>query len=466
MHQQAWASNDETPGMEGGVESITSPNASYKDYEWEYPEAMAPPEDEARPPSSGARPPHRLPAIGSPGKQELRKTQSCIQVNRPNQHANSQRRLSHQRRTQTAPARIYQPVTAQKIGYISSIPTISGTHDGFYGKEDMCNPSNRSCMQCFAPAEVPGSGRPRVPVLYVGYGDVLHTIDPNDPSKAALSKVGAAILQQHRIRAVVCISPRFVTKKSFTVTSAVLPSTMHDHEASCWKSGPCEFNYDCPGGPGVARQLRDMLAAAGLPCVEDKKRGLDHACWTALHCLFPADGAQAVPPIIQLSMMQKKNGSVDYDQHVKVGMLLEKLRDDNVLLLGVGNVVSSRRAFDLSFLKEHHMAQFRTTSWPQAHKDRVRFVPRALANYEPWAVEFDNWLSAVLKTTFMRQRVGMVAEYKRHPLAQLAHPEPWDLTSLMVVLGACSSSKGPDCAARKVYGSYQHSISMSSFQFG
>lgn len=442
---QAWA-----PNASGGPESITSPNVSYKDYEREYPEAMAPPDDSG----STSRPPHRLPAINRSASMNLNSSSNYTA-------AAPWPRKQH-RRSSTAPARIYRPVRAQKIGYISTTPTISGTHDGFFGHEDMCNPSPSSCLSCFAPKEVPGSGRPRAPVLYVGYGDVLHTLDHNDPSKAALSQVGEEIMKRHKIRAVVCISPKFVTKRTFTVTSSVLPETMHDHDASCWN----EFEYQCPGGPGVARQLRDLLTGAGMPCTEDSKRGMDHACWTALHLLFPASGRVAVPPVVQLSLMQNKNGSVDTEQHVALGVLLERLRDDGVLLLGVGNAVSSRRAFDLSFLKEHHMAQFRTTSWPQAHKDRVRFVPRALKNYEPWAEEFDTWLSSVLKTTFMRQRIGMVAEYKRHPLAQLAHPEPWDMMALMVVLGAVSSNKGPDCAARKVFGSYQHSLSMSSFQFG
>jgi hypothetical protein len=96
----------------------------------------------------------------------------------------------------------------------------------------------------------------------------------------------------------------------------------------------------------------------------------------------------------------------------------------------------------------------------------------------------------------------MVMEYKRHPLAALAHPTPEMITPLIVALGILYykqsvSAKALGCGrsgidgrgrarlhgeahndcpvhayadwdhvGRKIHGSFQHSLSLSAFAFG
>ena len=84
-----------------------------------------------------------------------------------------------------------------------------------------------------------------------------------------------------------------------------------------------------------------------------------------------------------------------------------------------------------------------------------------------WAEEFDIWLACLIESTSGDTRNTMVMEYKRHPLAALAHPEPHMITPLIVALGAATAGgEGADCMGRKIHGSFQHSLSLSAFMFG
>jgi len=354
---------------------------------------------------------------------------------------------------------------------VGSAP-IGGKHEHFTGGHDTgdtCTPSVRTCVSCHQvdvehmrstyqkAVKANREHSTRVPVLFMSMGDVMHTMDPQDPTHKRLAQVGSEIAAEHKIRVVLLVSACWTTDKRPCLTAAPDPVTMHEHPCQCLM----DFEYPVPGCPHITKQIRKVLVDGGLQCTQDNKRGIDHGAWVAMHCLFP-DPDQA-PPVVQLSLI---NG-YDTAEHLNMGKLLDPLRDEGVLIVGVGNAVSSRKQFELSFIKQYKMAYFRATNWSQETRDKQHLIPIALKSVADWAEEFDIWLACLLESTTGEQRNAMVCEYRRHPLAALAHPTPEMITPLIVVLGAASlGGEGSDCTGRKIHGSFQHSLSLSAFRFG
>ena len=73
----------------------------------------------------------------------------------------------------------------------------------------------------------------------------------------------------------------------------------------------------------------------------------------ALHMLFP--DPEDAPPVCQLSLL----AGYDTGGHLDVGKVLDELRDEGILIVCIGNAVSSRKQFELSFIKSFKMAYFR-----------------------------------------------------------------------------------------------------------
>ena len=359
-----------------------------------------------------------------------------------------------------------QPIKNPPVG---SAP-IGGKHDHFIGGHDTgdtCTPSIRTCVSC-QPTDVESmhsenlrSHRAmhsdRVPVVFVSMGDVMHTLDPMDPTQKRLAQVGAQINSQNELKAVVVVSACWTTEKKHCITTTPIPTTMHDH--------PCEnmmdFDYPVPGCPHIAADIRRRLNEVDIGCTQDAKRGLDHGAWLALHCLFP--DPEDCPPVCQLSLLE----GYETGEHLDMGKALDELRDEGILIVGVGNAVSSRRQFELSFIKNFKMAFFRATSWSQDTRDKQRLIPIAMKCVTDWSEEFDVWLTCLIESTQGETRNTMVMEYKRHPLAALAHPTDHMMCPLIFCLGAATlGGDDPDCMGRRVHNSFQHSISLSAYTFG
>eukprot|EP00927_Polykrikos_kofoidii_P077009 TRINITY_DN74001_c0_g1_i1.p1 TRINITY_DN74001_c0_g1~~TRINITY_DN74001_c0_g1_i1.p1 ORF type:complete len:316 (+),score=37.40 TRINITY_DN74001_c0_g1_i1:70-948(+) len=88
------------------------------------------------------------------------------------------------------------------------------------------------------------------------------------------------------------------------------------------------YQYPAPGSPDLARRVKHLLEARGIPCDVDTQRGLDHGVFVPLMLMFP----KACVPVIALSLKH----SQDAAEHIAVGLALESLRDEGVLIVGSG----------------------------------------------------------------------------------------------------------------------------------
>ncbi|HTZ91949.1 MAG TPA: class III extradiol ring-cleavage dioxygenase [Streptosporangiaceae bacterium] len=153
-------------------------------------------------------------------------------------------------------------------------------------------------------------------------------------------------------------------------------------------------SYPAPGAPGLAAQIRSLLA--GTEQVTDvPDRGLDHGAYVPLTVMYP----QADIPVLQISMP-----SLDPHRLLRVGAALRPLRDEGVLIVGSGFLTHG-----LPFLTD-----FRFNAAPPA-----------------WSAEFDQWAAAALDNG----DVDALAGFRGAPAARYAHPTTEHYAPLFVTLG-------------------------------
>ena len=98
-----------------------------------------------------------------------------------------------------------------------------------------------------------------------------------------------------------------------------------------------DLQYPAPGAPGLADRVESLLEpSAG---VHRSDRFLDHGAWIPLMRMWP----DADIPVLQISMPIDLDEGHLYD----LGGCLTPLRDENVFILGTGNLVHDLRRADL-----------------------------------------------------------------------------------------------------------------------
>jgi 4,5-DOPA dioxygenase extradiol len=153
------------------------------------------------------------------------------------------------------------------------------------------------------------------------------------------------------------------------------------------------LQYPAPGAPEVAARIRDLLAGARIPFVDEPKRGLDHGTYIPLMCMYP----DARIPVLQISLPSEEPAEL-----LAMGQALAPLRREGVLVIGSGFLTHNLRALSM------------------------RSVPA-------WASEFDAWSAEVL----MKHDVDALLDYRaRAPGVREALPTHEHFVPVIVAAGA------------------------------
>jgi aromatic ring-opening dioxygenase catalytic subunit (LigB family) len=121
----------------------------------------------------------------------------------------------------------------------------------------------------------------------------------------------------------------------FTVTTSRTPPLLFDYYG--FPEHTYRLRYDAPGSPELARDVRELLAKAGITSKEDAERGFDHGVFIPFLLIYP----DADIPIVQLSL----KAGLDPAEHIAAGRALAPLRDRNVLIVGSGMSYHNMEAF-------------------------------------------------------------------------------------------------------------------------
>lgn len=256
-----------------------------------------------------------------------------------------------------------------------------------------------------------------MPVIFLGHGNPMNALLVNDWTRR-WATLGAAI---PRPTAVLAISAHWFVPTT-AVTAMERPPTIHD-----FGGFPPElhaYQYPAPGSPALAERVAELLAPFDV--VRDRRAwGLDHGTWSVLCHLYP----EADVPIVQLGMDETKPAAF----HHEVGRRLRPLRDENVLIVGSGNVVHNLHAFSWG---AHPVEAF---DWARRFETHVR--EQLLAGDD----------------------APLVAYEVAGPDAQLSVPTPEHYLPLLYVMGARYET---DAVTFPVEGIDGGSISMLAVRFG
>ena len=260
------------------------------------------------------------------------------------------------------------------------------------------------------------SDRPtRMPVLFVGHGSPMNTLERNDFTDS-WRRIGQAL---PRPRAILCVSAHWYVGVT-AVTAMAHPRTIHDFYG--FPKALFDFDYAAPGLPELAAEVAEAVRPRWVGADRDQW-GIDHGAWSVLAHLFP----EADVPVVQLSI----NALKPMEYHLDLGERLAGLRDSGILILSSGNVV-------------HNLRRMR---WDAPHAG------------ESWAQRFDEETRRI-----MAEAPGDILRMQEHPDYALAVPTPDHFIPLLYTAGLARAANAP--ARAVVQGYAMGSLSMTCYGLG
>ena len=160
------------------------------------------------------------------------------------------------------------------------------------------------------------------------------------------------------------------------------------------------FDYPAPGDPEVAELVAETVKPRWVGLDVDSW-GLDHGTWSVLAHMFP----EADMPVVQLSI----NALQSLELPPRPRARLAPLRDQDVLIIGSGNVV-------------HNL--------------------RRIAWDEPTAGSTGPTASTTAARTLMRDRPGDILRLAEHPDFDLAVPTPDHFIPLLYIAAVAAAADG------------------------
>lgn len=256
----------------------------------------------------------------------------------------------------------------------------------------------------------------KMPVLFIGHGSPMNAIEKNDFTQT-LNKLGGTLPKP---KSILMISAHWMTEGSY-VTGMTRPKTIHDFYG--FPRTLFDVQYPAPGYPELAAAVRHHVDEPAIH-IDNTEWGLDHGTWSMLRHIYP----EAQIPVVQLSLDMSKPTRY----HFELGQKLQKLREQDVMIMGSGNIV-------------HNLQEI---SW------------QIDAPAYDWAIEFDQ----IAKEKITRRDFQyLVNDYHSTKSGKLSVPTLDHYLPLLYVLGAATDN---DELSFPYEGMQNASISMRAVRLG
>lgn len=184
------------------------------------------------------------------------------------------------------------------------------------------------------------------PVLFLGHGSPLNVISENEWTK----KISAYGKSLERPDGIVVISAHWLTE-GVRIHASPHPKTIHDFRG--FPDALYKIQYRAPSSDVLAQKLLNLLPEARLT----EEWGFDHGTWGVLNFLRP----QADVPVLPISLNAQSKPQEFYD----LGQKLKSLKEQNILIIGSGNVVHNLREIDFDPNAENF-------SWAEEFDQKVK----------------------------------------------------------------------------------------------
>ena len=256
------------------------------------------------------------------------------------------------------------------------------------------------------------------PSLYVGHGAPLVALE-NDDYNQALNKFAR---NNPTPKTIVVVSAHWETYLPIQITSSLKPELIYDFYG--FPQELYEIKYPSPGNPVVAKKIVQLLAIKGFQSVLSPLQGLDHGTWAPLSLAYP----EADIPVVQISIPVPRTPK----ELLKIGEALKPLREEEILLLGSGNIV---------------------------HNLRMMSFPQKYGKTDEWARMFDEWVKENLETL----NINNLNNYREQaPFNNLAVPTTEHFDPLFFILGSADKNE----QNKHIYEQFHnHNVSSRCFSF-
>ena len=259
----------------------------------------------------------------------------------------------------------------------------------------------------------------RMPSLFISHGSPMTAI-MDTPAHRWLKTLGALL---PRPKAILMATAHFEEDVP-VFTSDEKPEMIYDFGG--FPKPLYEIVYPAPGDPDLALKAAHMVHDAGYKTGLVQNRGFDHGTWVPLKLMYP----DADIPVVQLSVQHEKGS----EHHVKLGRVLEPLRDEGVMIIGSGSLT-------------HNL-------WELSRR-RGEVDAKAL----DWVVDFTEWVAEKVESG----DVEAIGNYRTlAPHAKENHPRDEHFLPLPFAMGA----GGEGTKGKRIHASYDYGLlAMDAFLF-
>lgn len=251
-----------------------------------------------------------------------------------------------------------------------------------------------------------------LPVLFIGHGSPMNAIEDNRFTRE-WKKLGQII----HPKAILMISAHWFVKGNF-IQDTKHPKTINDMYG--FPKELYELNYQVQGDSILSSTTLRRLT---VPISVNNDWGIDHGAWSVLNHMY----SNGDIPVVQLSV----NAGATAEEKYKIGQQLKGLRDEEILIIGSGNIVHN-----LSHMSPNKKDPF------------------------PWAEKFESFVkNAILEKNHQK----CIHYYRLEDSAHFSVPMSDHYDPLLYILGTCHKTDEVTIFNNEIV---MGSVSMTSFIFG
>lgn len=171
----------------------------------------------------------------------------------------------------------------------------------------------------------------KYPALFIGHGSPMNILADNTFTRDMID------LRERLTspKAILVISAHWLTRGT-QVTSGEYPDQIYDFFGFADSLYKCK--YQTPGSPEIAEFITETVGNNIIRA--NPERGIDHAAWSVLKHVFPEQNI----PVLELSLDIEK----DPLYHFELGKRLIGLRNNDILVIGSGNIIHNLSIVDFN----------------------------------------------------------------------------------------------------------------------
>ena len=272
----------------------------------------------------------------------------------------------------------------------------------------------------------------RTPVYFVSHGGPTTMYDTDHPVFPKLQEIGREITQKVKPKAIVVFSAHWQAERSNTIEVNVSEQEPLLYDFYGFPKHYYMEKFPNKGSAEIANRVIAVLGEEGIG-TQKEERGLDHGVFVPFKIMFDQNTNPVNVPIVQVSLFDNDR---DAAAHIRLGRAVEKLREENIVLIMSGMAVHNLRDFMMS----------------QRGAGGGTF---------PYAVSFDAALKEAVETPPGKERDENMVNLLSRPDGRKAHPTFEHLLPAHVGVGAAGNDAG-----KQLWTLPQGSMSWAQFRFG